>query len=298
MEPVDGRRGQLAYTTFAWRRVYKPTEAAHGLSGQSHRATELASALRAGETQLALNLWRSWAGGDGEGVDLATELLADGDSPLHALSRLKKFDHSGAELFTLLLRASGPASLRQRNSSGQTFLHAAAGRLNGRILAQALTEAPELAPLFVQKDAAGHSPMSILAKHVFPRGAGAWHEELPALKAHGASGSDVNLEVEDEATGRMESLSCKSSVLRLSPRFSEELRVQTSAATLKVAPECCRSARVVTEVLAMLQSGEPSVELDGRELWQFLSFCVQRKSVGKDGSATERLGRLASGLPH
>eukprot|EP00913_Durusdinium_trenchii_P025926 g24328.t2 len=111
------------------------TEAAHGLSGQSHRATELASALRAGETQLALNLWRSWAGGDGEGVDLATELLADGDSPLHALSRLKKFDHSGAELFTLLLRASGPASLRQRNSSGQTFLHAAAGRLNGRILA-------------------------------------------------------------------------------------------------------------------------------------------------------------------
>eukprot|EP00913_Durusdinium_trenchii_P025928 g24329.t1 len=138
----------------------------------------------------------------------------------------------------------------------------------------------------VQKDAAGHSPMSILAKHVFPRGAGAWHEELPALKAHGASGSDVNLEVEDRqqqrsarasgapATGRMESLSCKSSVLRLSPRFSEELRVQTSAATLKVAPECCRSARVVTEVLAMLQSGEPSVELDGRELWQFLSFCA------------------------
>lgn len=275
--PLPGGRGAepSMAEAFAPTEVYKPTEAAHGLSGQSHRATELASALRAGETQLALNLWRSWAGGDGEGVDLATELLADGDSPLHALSRLKKFDHSGAELFTLLLRASGPASLRQRNSSGQTFLHAAAGRLNGRILAQALTEAPELAPLFVQKDAAGHSPMSILAKHVFPRGAGAWHEELPALKAHGASGSDVNLEVEDEATGRMESLSCKSSVLRLSPRFSEELRVQTSAATLKVAPECCRSARVVTEVLAMLQSGEPSVELDGRELWQFLSFCVQ-----------------------
>ncbi|CAL1164801.1 unnamed protein product [Cladocopium goreaui] len=89
---------------------------------------------------------KSW-GTSGEGVDLA-EVDAKGESSLHLLARSKKYDDTCAALFAKVLAAASEI-LSHCNDAGQSFLHCAAGRLNCRILAQAVSECPQLAPLFV-----------------------------------------------------------------------------------------------------------------------------------------------------
>ncbi|CAL1164796.1 unnamed protein product [Cladocopium goreaui] len=128
-----------------------------------------------------------------------------------------------------------------------------------------------------QKDSSGQTPMSILAKHLLSRGPKPSRPAAVEVPAPDTAGEEVTLEVEDEVQGKVVRFSCRSSLLQLSQRFSQELRAQPDRQpqTLKVAPDCCRSARVLQEAFALLSGSVSDVSMDGRELWQLLSFCVQ-----------------------
>eukprot|EP00434_Breviolum_minutum_P013439 symbB.v1.2.011846.t1/scaffold801.1/size161289/2 len=128
-----------------------------------------------------------------------------------------------------------------------------------------------------QKDLKGQTPMSLLAKHLTSRGGVPQLPEpvaKPQLPMAPMGSETTTVDVEDEATNKVMSLIFKTSLLQLSQRFKMELRAKPDK--LKVAPECCRSARVVQEVFTLLSSDSNQQRpLDGRELWQLLSFCVQ-----------------------
>ncbi|CAJ1358488.1 unnamed protein product [Effrenium voratum] len=236
------------------------------------KSSAFSAALAHGLPGVAWRVWQRFPPEHPSGVEVS-ECDASGDSLLHSICRSKKFDRKAFELFSQLLRAV-PAELRcHRNGSGQSFLHVAAARLNTQILAASLTDFPALAPLFAQQDSAGASPMSILAKHLAARGRPQppCTEQNKAFEAHTPSGAEVEVEVEDEVSGKV-CLRFKESVLRLSQRCSEEMRTQS--AKVKVDPGVCRSARAVSEALNFL-TGQPLTLSESRELWQLLSFSVR-----------------------
>ena len=225
-------------------------------------------AVRSGDIQKARQLYDP---------KLAWEVDEKKKTALHYLAGCKRFDHHCAELVNLML-SKAPL---QKSLDGQSFLHAAAARRNCRILAQALDVDPKLAEHFADEDVEGNSVLSLLCKHVKKD---VWTLRQIELKKHVAAGAgEVHVELQDES-GPVR-VAVRRSVLDL---LGLELK--------QVAPSCCRSARVLQEIFKALEHGQ-LVDLDARELWQVVSFCVH---YGPHEALTDlklkALNRLLKGL--
>lgn len=203
-------------------------------------------AVRSGDMPLARQLWDP---------KVAWEVDEAKKTALHYVAGCKKFDHHCAELVNLML-TKAPL---QKSLDGQSFLHAAAARRNCRLLAQALDVDPKLAEHFADEDAQGNSVLSLLGKHVRKE---VWtSSEIELKKHHLTEAGEVDLEVQDES-GPV-TVAVRRSLLD----FLGQKKLK------RVEASCCRSARVLSEIFAALEHGQ-LVDLDGRELWQVVSFCV------------------------
>lgn len=233
------------------------------------------------------------------GIDICELHGSRGDSLLHLLCGSQRFDARSAELFKNLLTAMPQKMRVHLNKSGQTFLHAAAARLNSWVLVQTLSRDPSLVGLCSQCDASGYTPLNLLARHLrertrmpreppaaFPARSGQAAERGQSNKLRPSqpggprpSAADVELEIEDESKGHLHIWAHRAVLAQTSARWQKELKGQqdSAAAKLQIDSRCCDSALVVSEALHFLYTADIKGQLgsNGRLLWQLLCLCVR-----------------------
>jgi len=171
----------------------------------------------------------------------------------------------------------------------------AGARMNFWVIHHALTMRPALAKLCERQDNHGFTPltalMDIIYKHVPPvkppakdaESAAAmryevFHDfETPKPGCAAPPFADVDVFVEDDAMGPVRLVAHRSVLAKASKTWHAWLRQQGSGhMVLKINPQCCRSARVITEALHFIYTGEFAGELgrEGHLLAQLLSLCV------------------------